>query len=453
MKNGIGWTCAAMVLALGGCRQDAAPEEAKPSHVDEPAPTNRIAAPSTVRQNLGITFARVEHRPVRQTLRLPGSFELRPEAVREFRVMAPGRVDLRVTQFERVEAGTLLLTLDSPEWRRMQHEAVEAEGDIKVAQAALDVAIAQKVEAEKSAMLLKERIANLEQVQIRKIELEAQLAELTNSIPRLEAEIQAKRVGLDEANEHYSSMLNTLASLSGMSVETLLQSSAERSEGGESLPHWRRMNRLQIHADVTGIVDALHVTNGGWVDAGGLVMTIVDPSAIRFHADALQADMARLSSGQQAAIVPPQGRNVAAQQSIDATVMLGHQGSPDQRTIPLYATPKETRDWAKPGVSAFLEVFTTAREDADLAIPVSAVVQDGLSSVFFRRNPANPDEVIRMEGDLGPSDGRWIVINSGVKAGDEVVVDGAYQLMLATSGSAAKGGHFHADGTFHEDEH
>jgi hypothetical protein len=55
-----------------------------------------------------------------------------------------------------------------------------------------------------------------------------------------------------------------------------------------------------------------------------------------------------------------------------------------------------------------------------------------------------------MEADLGVSDGRWVVIHSGVRAGDEVVLDGVYPLMLATSGSAQKGGHFHADGTWHE---
>ena len=30
---------------------------------------------------------------------------------------------------------------------------------------------------------------------------------------------------------------------------------------------------------------------------------------------------------------------------------------------------------------------------------------------------------------------------------------GNYQLLLATSGSAPKGGHFHSDGTFHAEDH
>ena len=36
-----------------------------------------------------------------------------------------------------------------------------------------------------------------------------------------------------------------------------------------------------------------------------------------------------------------------------------------------------------------------------------------------------------------------------VKVGDEVVLSGVYELKLATSGTAQKGGHFHADGSFH----
>ena len=44
-------------------------------------------------------------------------------------------------------------------------------------------------------------------------------------------------------------------------------------------------------------------------------------------------------------------------------------------------------------------------------------------------------------------------INSDLAPGDEVVLYGAYELKLASEqrGVTAKGGHFHADGTFHGD--
>jgi hypothetical protein len=54
-----------------------------------------------------------------------------------------------------------------------------------------------------------------------------------------------------------------------------------------------------------------------------------------------------------------------------------------------------------------------------------------------------------MEADLGVSDGKWVVVKSGVKEGDEVVLDGVYELKLAGGGKPMGGGHFHADGAFH----
>lgn len=455
----------AMTTAFVGCRNNdsaRAPDEHEHAgnNAESPAPTNRIAIPSAVRQNLGITFAKVERRPVQRTLRFPGEFELRPEARREYHVMAPGRVNLRVKQFQAVEPGTLLLTLDSPQWRELQHEAVEAEGDIKVAQAALDVAVAHKAETEQAASFLRQRIAALAEAELRNVELQAQLAELENRLPRLEVEIQAKRVELQEAQEHYRSRLNTLASLVGMSVEQLMQPIEDSLGEGEhhTHPRWRTLGLLEVRADIAGIVDTIDVTNGGWIETGGLALTIVDPSAIRFRAHALQSDMGILQAGQQAQIVPPQGGSIDMQSAIPASLTIGFQGSPEERTIPLYAVPDirvELPAWAKPGVSAFLEVFVGGLAQPELAIPSSAVVRDGLEPVIFRRDPANPDQVIRLQADLGINDGRWTVIHSGVRQGDEVVLSGAYQLMLASSSTIAKGGHFHADGTFHagDDEH
>ncbi|HKX45131.1 MAG TPA: hypothetical protein VJP77_00305, partial [Planctomycetota bacterium] len=105
------------------------------------------------------------------------------------------------------------------------------------------------------------------------------------------------------------------------------------------------------------------------------------------------------------------------------------------------------------GVSAFLEVVVGATTAPELAVPREAVVQDGLRHVLFRRDPADPDQALRIEADLGPSDGRWVVLRSGVMRGDQVVVEGAYELQLAAARDTAPepGGHVHADGTLHAD--
>lgn len=106
--------------------------------------------------------------------------------------------------------------------------------------------------------------------------------------------------------------------------------------------------------------------------------------------------------------------------------------------------------WVRAGVSAFLEVVVSGQGGETLAIPLACVARDGTQSIIFRRDPADPNKAIRMEADLGVDDGRWVVIKSGVAEGNEIVLDGVYQLMVATSGTITKGGHFHPDGTFHE---
>jgi multidrug efflux pump subunit AcrA (membrane-fusion protein) len=115
--------------------------------------------------------------------------------------------------------------------------------------------------------------------------------------------------------------------------------------------------------------------------------------------------------------------------------------------------PNQLAPWARPGVSAQLEIVIEGTAPSELAIPLASVQRDGLKPIIFLRAADNPNEAIRMDADLGLEDGRWIAVLSGLRDGDEVVLDGGFQLMLATSGSIQKGGHFHSDGTFHEGEH
>jgi multidrug efflux pump subunit AcrA (membrane-fusion protein) len=452
----------ALVLGLtliGGCSRDSASEEGHESYgetADEAAPTNRIAIPASVRQNLGITFVNVERRPVRGTMRIAGEFELRPEARREYHVMVPGRVQLLVHQYARVEQGQPLFHLDSPQWQQMQNQLVDALNAMRRSHADVDVAQAAVNEVQASIAFLETRIANLAEAEVRQVALEAELAEKRNALPRLEAELAAAHTEFDTVHARYDVMLNTAASLSGIPREQLDPHSEGHGHMEGHTPPWRSINRLTIHAEAPGVVDRLPVTNQGWVETGDLVLDTVDPTMLRFHADALQTDINLFADGQPAQIVPPQGGSFDLQQTAAGHIAVGFEAHPGQRTVPIYLIPDEPPRWAKAGVTAYLEVFVAGDEDPVLAIPEATVVRDGLERIFFRRDPKDPDQVIRVVADLGTSDNRWIEVKSGVRAGDEIVLGGVYPLMLAssTTGEIQEGGHFHADGTFHEsDDH
>jgi multidrug efflux pump subunit AcrA (membrane-fusion protein) len=137
---------------------------------------------------------------------------------------------------------------------------------------------------------------------------------------------------------------------------------------------------------------------------------------------------------------------------VPATLAIGLSGDPDGRTIDVLASASSMAPWARAGIAASLEVVLEGGR-TELAIPQRAVLLDGIVPIVFRRDPKDPNKAIRLEADLGTSDGRFVEILSGVKEGDQIVVAGNYPLMLAMSGTAIKGGHFHADGTFHAEDH
>lgn len=433
-------------LACTNPRQSAANpvQEQTTTNAAAAAPKGGIPIPPAVRDNLGITFIKVEQRAVTETRRVPGQFELLPTARNEYRAVVGGRIDLLVDQFQTVRAGDLLFTVDSPEWRQVQHEAVEAEGEISLAQANLDVAVARRREAQSALTKQEERIKNIASANVRNAELESKAAELENSLPRLDAETRALEASLREAQEHYASRLNALSSIAGISIEVLRQRNGSEAS-------WRSIAVLSVRAEHPGTVETISVNDGGWLEQGAFALSVIDPTKTRFHAEAPQSDITLYHDGQFASIVPPQGSSVDLQNVLTGTLTLGLTAHETDRTVSLYVTPDQTTSWARAGVGGFLEVTLSEQTPKQLAIPVSSVVQDGLERVFYRRDPKDPDRALRVLADPGPSDGKWVVLKSGVKEGDQVVHEGVYALKLTSSGQQAPAGyHYHADGALHK---
>ena len=421
----------AACLCLPACNRDGENDEKSAKEAGE-APTNRVDLPSTVRNNLGITFAKVERRSVSTTIRVPGSFELQPLAKHEYRLMLPGRVEFAVDQLDEVEPGTVLYRFRSPKW-------LELQAQIDLVRASLDQARSKFETAEARAKAL--RAADF-----KRADLEAQVAELQADVTKQEAELHA---ALNNAARTLN--LHGASTSTGLTPDDLL-GTVEKS--GRSMPFYQSIDSIEVRATEPGFVDSLAVTDGAFVEEATLVLTTVDPSKVRFRALGLQSDLAKFDGSCEARIAPPQANGSDINESVEAKLKVGLSADPHQRTVTLFALPAEIRPWIRPGVSAFLEVTAESTGGPVLAIPRSAVVRDGIVHVFFKRDPSNANKAIRVEADLGIDDGRWVEVKSEVGPSDEVVLDGAYELKLATaqSGTAQKGGHFHADGTYHAEE-
>ncbi len=459
---------AVAVLLPGGCtpRPDTPPPAAGQGDADRP--TNRVDINASVRQNLGITFAQVERRNVASTLRVPGRFELLPTAQREYRSAASGTVELLVEQYQAVEAGTPLYRLDAPRWREMQSELVDAEAAVRLAQAGAD-SIGPLLEAheyhhteiQKVVDLWSARVTTLEQLQASGGALSEEVAQARAAMAtaradlaetlETEAELLARRsqsgAQLDAARARLDFLYEAASTLVGIRAGELRAPSSSDA----SVPRWRTIGAIEVRAQAPGVVDTVHVVSGGVIDQQARVLSTVEPHRVRFRAVALQSDLPRLADGQRASVVPAQA--TVDSQTFAGTLRLAPTADPERRTVDLILVSDDgvaAPLWARAGVSAFLEIVLSGTAREELAIPLRCVARDGTQAMIFRRDPADPDKAIRLEADLGLDDGRWVVIKSGVAEGNQIVLDGVYQLMVATSGSITRGGHFHPDGTFHE---
>lgn len=464
-----------MILSGCGQRGEAGHAESREhgghDNSDVPTNPNLVAIPASVRSNLGITFIRVERRRIEQTLRVPGRFEYLPTARREYRTMLPGRVELLVDQFDPVEEGDALYRIDSPAWREHQNRLTEVLASIDRLRTRLasfaplrEAHHTHELRLQEIIAIRRDRVGQLGHLMDagggRRAELtgardslstaEAELAEILEKEAVLEADEAEARANLAAAEARFSLLIDSAATILGEPVEALLAIEGEQ-------PRWRRIDRIEVRAEANGVVETIDITNGAWATQESAVLTVVQPERLRFRASGLQSDLGVLRDGLPARIVPPTqtaiGRAVPLTATMDGVLTLGLSGNPADRTIDLFVVPDGLQPWARAGVSAHMEIVTDATAMPVLAIPLAAVQRDGLVPLVFRRTPANPNEVMRIEADLGKDDGRWIAVLSGFREGDEVVLDGAFQLMLATSGTIQKGGHFHSDGTFHAEDH
>ena len=466
--------------------------------------TNRIDIPPEVVRNLGITFAKAERRQVDHTIRMPGAFESPPEAERNYRAPVAGRVNLLIAQYGRVEVGDEIAVIDSPEWRAMQSELDTLDADYAERNAELVQAEGLRDQARESIKLFPQRIAgydpqlNAISAHIEKLEvsrelwrarvteledlvakgagrsaeltearsevagaesalsaeqekraelsrakselaIEAQLAEI--AIPALESAVQAAQQRVDAAQRSFNLRLRSTATQLGLSVDGLRDDK------------WRTLDVIAVRATAPGVVLDLHVTNGELLESGESLCHVLDDSQIRFRARGLQADLGKLKNGLPARIVPPAGGTLQGGEHADGTVSLAPRANADSRLVDVIVTPQTLPAWARPGVTAELEIVWEQAPRPELAVPNRALIRDGLETIMFVRDRSDQNKVIRTAVETGPTDGRWTVVYQGVMAGSEVVVEGTYELKLTGAGKTEVDGHFHADGTFHAGKH
>jgi cobalt-zinc-cadmium efflux system membrane fusion protein len=361
----------AAIAVLAGCgKQDAAPAAAPAAERNPLA----VAAPPLLQADLRIGEASFVD--IRDTLRVPGRIEVDEQRVARVGASVTGRVtELEAILGQDVRRGQVLAHLNSTELSATQLVFLKS--------------YSQKQLAERAAQRAKQLF---EADVIGQAELQRREAELVQA----EADLSAAR-----------DQLKVL----GMSERAILRLAGTRTVDSVAT----------VVSSIDGTVIARKVTTGQVVQPADAMFIIADLSNVWLVAEVPEqrADLLRVGEQIEAEIAALPGRRITGRLTfVSATV------NPETRTILVRMDlPNRDREY-KPAMLA--TVIIKGRPQKVRALPASAVVrEDNKDFVFVQTGPS---AYLMRQVALGPeSDGMRTLIG-GLREGEKIVLEGAFQL-------------------------
>jgi cobalt-zinc-cadmium efflux system membrane fusion protein len=387
----LGLLCATAV-SCGGAVDRPASEEP----VEQPAePGVMSAEPNLVHvdpamlRDLRITTAAVEQRSDREHVTLCGELGVDERAYAEVGAPVPARVTrLLAAEGDTVRAGQDLAELQSADLGRARSEYLEADARVTLAERALS----------RKQELAAERIAPQREVQ------------------EAEAEAAAARASLRAAS----------AALAALGEPTPDSGSATRDAAS-----------LVLRSPVSGTVLERHAVLGQMLDPQEPAFRIGNLGTLWLTVHAFEGDAVRIVTNTAARLTFPA---LPGQEFPGTVTLVGRQVERASRTVPIRIEVRNRDEALRPGMSATAALPVGVAEQPIMTVPVAAVQRVREAWAVFLPGESGAFEIrtIGRGRDLGGE----VEVLSGLSAGEEVVVDGAFLLKAqAEMGEAALHAH------------
>ncbi|HUF88437.1 MAG TPA: efflux RND transporter periplasmic adaptor subunit [Gemmatimonadota bacterium] len=195
--------------------------------------------------------------------------------------------------------------------------------------------------------------------------------------------------------------------------------------------------RLHVRAPISGVVAERSFVPGGRVDAGESLFLIVDPRTLWLRVR-VPPDNAALARRVGATF---RAEGIDRVFTASSLVSIGSVLDEQTRTVPAIFAVDNPDGVLKVGqfVQAVVQVGGSVR---GVAVPNESILDDAGTPVAYVQVGGESFE--RRVLTLGVRDGTHAVVLDGIQRGDMVVIDGAYQVRLASmSGESFSGGHAH----------
>jgi cobalt-zinc-cadmium efflux system membrane fusion protein len=336
---------------------------------------NTVAVDDAMLRDLRITIDEVESRPGGEQITLLGELAVDERAYAEVGVPMPARVTrLTVEAGERVDAGQIVAELTSPELARARAEYLSAAARVTLAGAALE----------------------------RKRGLAAE-----NIVPRREVQ-EAESAAADAR----ASLRSAQAVLGAFGV----QPPAEESDDASS-------STFVLRSPIAGSVIDRAAVLGQMLEPATPAFRIGDLSTLWLTVHAFERDAVRIERGVSARLAFPAlpGRDFRGN-----VTALGRQVDRESRTVAVRIDVTNTGRVLRPGMSATAVLPVGGSGDPILAVPVAAVQRVRNAWCVFLPRDASTFEIRRI--GRGRDLAGEVEILSGLRAGERIVVDGAFLL-------------------------
>jgi cobalt-zinc-cadmium efflux system membrane fusion protein len=387
----------AALLILPGCKRETPEREDSHSHEEgaeaeahtEGQDKAHVRIAPEMLRDLRVTTAPVETRAGSESVTVLGELTFSENAYAEVAAPIPARVSaVAVTTGQQVKQGQRLADLQSPELGK-------ARAALQAAQAR---ATAARQAAERKRALAAERIVAQKEVQAAEAELAA-----------AEAEVSAARAEL-----------------------VSLGAGPEELSSGQGAPSF------MVRSPIEGTVIERKARTGQMADPSQPLFRIGDLTHLWLIVHAFERDAVRIQNGAEARVT------FAAfpGQEFSAKVgYLGQQVDAASRTIPVRLELDNAEGLLRPGMSATASIPLGGAGTVITTVPAAALqrLEDGWA-VFLPTHEKGVFE--RREVGRGRTLGNEVEVLSGLRAGEQVVVEGAF-LLKSEVEKASGGGEEH----------
>lgn len=202
--------------------------------------------------------------------------------------------------------------------------------------------------------------------------------------------------------------------------------------GGQSLP---------IRAPLSGVVQRMSVTSGSLVTANTVLLELAALDKVWVRVPLFVGDLRRLSGDQAVTVRPLNGGAPRQARPVQAPTLGGTAGT---ATADVFFEIDNTDEAFRPGERVAVDVTLSnksagatgaAANTPALTIPAAALLYDASGGQWVYVRTA-PRQYTRQRVEVQRAVGEQVVISRGVKAGVEVVTDGAAELFGTEFGGA-----------------